>query len=288
MRVVRRRLLVAAVILFTFGLGVALGSGPLNRPADVLPGMDAPSTSADAGTTAFETTYIDKTGGDVLDDRLKGHAVAIISAAGAEPAQVDVVAQGLKLAGATVVGRFGFTEKLTDPGNRQFADGVARQSALKVKSVADGEDSYDRVGAALVRALIGKAGTSPDDVAETIWSAFDEGGLVSGDAPDTYGDTVVVVAGPQRKASVSTVVAELTRAIDVGTKGTVLAGPSESSLTSGAVAELREDGDDAKVSTVDVTNSAAGGVLVARALTRDVAGKPGAWGTPRSSDGALP
>jgi hypothetical protein len=136
--------------------------------------------------------------------------------------------------------------------------------------------------------LVGKVGDAPDDMAQTIWSAFDEGGLVSGDAPDEYGDAVVIVAGPGRKASVSTVVAELARAIDSGTKGTVLAGPSESSLTGGAVAELREDGDDATVSTVDVTNSAAGGVLVARALSRDIAGKPGAWGTPRSTDGALP
>jgi len=287
-RTLRRRLLVLSAILFALGLGIALGSGPLNRPADVLPGLDAPSASTDAGTTAFETTYIDKTGGDVLDERLKGHAVALITTEGAEPAQVDVVAKGLKMAGAKVVGRPQLTDKLTDPANRQFADGVARQSALKVKSVADGENSYDRVGAALVRALVGKVGSSPDDVADTIWSAFDEGDLVSGDAPDDYADTVVIVVGPERKASVSTVVAELARAFDAGSEGTVLAGPSASSLTGGAVAELREDGDDAKVSTVDVTNSAAGGVLVARALTRDVAGKPGAWGTPRSDDGALP
>lgn len=288
MRIVRRRLLVAAAILFALGLGIALGSGPLNRPEEMLPGVDEPSTSADPGTTAFETTYINKTGGEVLKDGLKGRSVAILTSEDAVPDQVDVVAQGLKMAGAKVAGRFQVTAKLTDPANRQFADGVARQSALKVKSVADGENSYDRVGAALVRALVGKVGDSPDDVAQTIWSAFDEGGLVSGDAPDEYADTVVVVVGPGRKASVSTVVAELARAIDVGTKGTVLAGPSASGLTSGAVAELREDGDGAKVSTVDVANSAAGGVLVARALTRDVAGKPGAWGTPRSADGALP
>lgn len=281
-------MLVAAAILFALGLGIALGSGPLNRPEELLPGVDEPSTSADAGTTAFETTYINKTGGDVLNDGLKGRSVAIITSEDAVPAQVDVVAQGLKMAGAKVAGRFQFTAKLTDPANRQFADGVARQSALKVKSVADGENSYDRVGAALVRALVGKVGDSPDDVAQTIWSAFDEGGLVSGDAPDEYADTVAVVVGPGRKASVSTVVAELARAMDTGTKGTVLAGPSASGLTSGAVAELREDGDAAKVSTVDVTNSSAGGVLVARALTRDVAGKTGAWGTPRSADGALP
>lgn len=288
MRTVRRRLLTAAVILFALGLGIALGSGPLSTPSDVLPGMNEPSTSADAATTAFETTYINKTGGKVLNDGLKDRSVALISTEGAEPGQIDVVAQGLKMAGAEVAGRFKFTAKLTDPANRQFADGVARQSALKVKSVADGKDSYDRVGAALVRALIGKPGDSPDDVAQTIWSAFDEGGLVSGDAPDDYADAVVVVVGAERKAPISTVVAELARAIDAGAKGTVLAGPSEASLTSGAVAELREDGDDATVSTVDVTNSAAGGVLVARALTRDIAGKPGAWGTPRSSDGALP
>jgi hypothetical protein len=286
---VRRRLLIAATILFALGLGIALGSGPLNRPADVLPGMDdAPSTSTDAGTAAFEATYIDKTGGKVLNDGLKGRSVVLVNASATGSSSLDLVADGLKLAGADVVGRVRLTEKLTDPANRQFADSVARQSALKVKSVADGQSSYDRVGAALVRALVGKVGDAPDDMAQTIWSAFDEGGLVSGDAPDEYGDAVVIVAGPGRKASVSTVVAELARAIDSGTKGTVLAGPSESSLTGGAVAELREDGDDATVSTVDVTNSAAGGVLVARALSRDIAGKPGAWGTPRSTDGALP
>ena len=288
MRTLRRRLLVAAAILFALGLGIALGSGPLNRPEEILLGMGGPSTSADSATTAFETTYIDKTGGPVLHDGLKGRAVAIITAEGAAPAQVDVVAQGLKMAGAKVVGRTQFTTKLTDPANRQFADGVARQAALKVKSVADGDDSYDRVGAALVRALIGKVGDSPDSVASTIWSAFEEGGLVAGDTPDTYADAAVVVVGPERKAAQSTVVAELARALKKGTKGVVLAGPSASSLTGGAVAELREDGDQATVSTVDVTNSAAGGVLVARALTRSVVGKPGAWGTPRSANGALP
>ena len=288
MRTLRRRLLVAATILFALGIGIALGSGPLNHPADVLPGVHESSPSVDAATVAFETTYINKTGGDVLNDGLKNRAVVIVTAADAEPSQIDVVAQGLKMAGAKVVGRPQLTAKMTDPANRQFADGVARQAALKVKSVANGEDSYDRVGAALVRALIGKVGDSPDSVAETIWSAFDEGGLVSGDEPNTYADTVVIVAGPTRKASESTVLASLARALDTGAEGAVLAGPSPSSLTGGAVAELREDGDKAKLSTVDVTNSAAGGVLVARALTRDIAGKPGAWGTPRSTDGALP
>jgi hypothetical protein len=287
-RIVRRRLLVAAAILFALGLGVALGSGPLSQPSAVLPGLDDDTPVADQATTAFENAYIDKTGGRVLDDGLKGRAVVLLTTQGTVPAQVDVVAKGLKLAGAKVVGRPQLSDKLADPANRQFADGVARQAALKVKAVADGESSYDRIGAALSRALIGKVGDKPDEVAQTIWEAFDEGDLIDGDEPDTYADAVVLVAGPQRKAAISTVLAELARAMDDASKGTVLAGPSESSLTGGAVAELREDGDDAKVSTVDVTNSAAGGVLVARALDRALDGKPGAWGTPRSDDGALP
>lgn len=288
MRIVRRRLLIAAAILFALGLGIALGSGPLSQSSAVLPGTDEHTSSSDPATTAFETEYIDKTGGDVVDGDLKGHAVVILTTEDADAAQVDVVAHGLKMAGAKVVGRPQLTAKLTDPANRQFADGVARQAALKVKAVADGKDSYDRVGAALTRALIGKKDDSPDAVADTIWAAFDEGGLVSGDAPKSYADAVVLVAGPQRKASISTVVAELARSVDAGAKGCVLAGPSASSLTGGPVAELREDGDEAKVSTVDVTNSAVGGVVVARALNRDIDGKSGAWGTPRSDDGALP
>lgn len=288
MRILRRRLLVAAIILFALGLGIALGSGPLNQPSAVIPGLDKHATSADPATTAFETTYIDKTGDKVLDGRLKGRAVVILTMDDADPGQVDVVAHGLKMAGAKVVGRPQLTEKLADPANRQFADSVARQAALKVKAVADGKASYDRVGAALDRALLGKVGDGPDSVADTIWSAFKEGGLVSGDAPKSYADSVVLVTGSKRNASFSTVIAELARSIDSGAKGTVLAGPADSSLTGGAVAELREDGDDANVSTVDVTNSAAGGVLVARALSRDIDGKTGAWGTPRSDDGALP
>ena len=43
-----------------------------------------------------------------------------------------------------------------------------------------------------------------------------------------------------------------------------------------------------QVSTVDVTDSAAGRAVTALALARVAAGETGAWGTSRSQDGSVP
>jgi hypothetical protein len=68
----------------------------------------------------------------------------------------------------------------------------------------------------------------------------------------------------------------------------VLAGPSPSSLEGGVVAALRDSDATSQVSSVDVTDTAAGRVVVALALATEARGQSGAWGTSRSSDGAVP
>ena len=68
--------------------------------------------------------------------------------------------------------------------------------------------------------------------------------------------------------------------------GTLLAGPSASSLDGGAVDVVRREA--SQVSTVDVTDSAAGRAVTALALARVAAGETGAWGTSRSEDGSVP
>ncbi len=97
-----------------------------------------------------------------------------------------------------------------------------------------------------------------------------------------------MVVGGQRNASQSKVVAELVRAIGSHAEGTVLAGPASASQSKGAVSALREGPAAKIISSVDVTDSVAGPVVVALALQQDHAGEPGAWGTPRSADGPLP
>ena len=218
----------------------------------------------------------------MLEGRLDGHGVAIVSIDGADSAQAKAVAASVRKAGAHIASQTNWTAKLIDPANRQFVEGVARQAGSKVEGVAKSDSSYGRIGAVLARILLG----AHDSDAATIWSAFAEGGLVSGSQPRASADAIVVLTGNSRSVSESKVIAELTRALDHADKGTVLAGPAAASLSGGPIAELRDS--NASVSTVDVTNSAAGSVVVAMALQRDVQGKPGAWGTPRSADGPLP
>ena len=54
------------------------------------------------------------------------------------------------------------------------------------------------------------------------------------------------------------------------------------------LAALRDSDAASQVSTVDVTDTAAGRVVVALALAREAEGQSGSWGTSRSADGPLP
>lgn len=282
MKVFRRRVLAAGAVLFALALGIALGAGPLSGEQDVLPGLPNRSSS-NAAVSSFEESFVDRTSSDLVGGTLDGHAVVILVAEGADEDEVGRIRQALKKSGASITGTRTLAAKLLDPANRQFAEGVARQSAGDV--AAAGADSYQRIGAALARALINTSKGATDETATTVWAAFEQGDFVSGDVPRSFADSAVLIVTGERSEPTSTVLAGVARALDATAAGTVVAGPSRSSLAGGAVAEVRAaEGS----STVDVTESAAGSLLVALALQQDARGKPGAWGTPRSDDGALP
>lgn len=287
MKARRRRLFTAAIFLFALAGGIALGAGPLGEPANVLPGVEEQSTQ-DPSLAAFEADFVEQTSGETLAGRLRGRNIVLITVAGAKPHEVARISEALEDAGATITSQPTFTAKLVDPANRQFVDSVARSAALKVRDIAKGPASYQRIGTALARAFLDEAESEPDEVSSLIWEAFVEGDLLTGTEPKELGDAVVMVVGGQRSASQSKVIAELVRAIGSRAEGTVLAGPAAASLSKGAVAALREGPAAEIISSVDVTDSVAGPIVVALALQQDYADEPGSWGTPRSADGPLP
>jgi hypothetical protein len=244
-------------MLFALALGIALGAGPLSKPTHVLPGVEEQSTQ-DPSLAAFEADFVKQTSGKTLAGRLRGRNVVLISVAGAKTQEVARVKEALKDADATITSEPTFTAKLIDPSNRQFVDSVARSAALKVREIAKGPGS------------------------------FTEGDLLTGTKPKELGDAVVMVVGGERNGSQSKVIGELVRAIGSHADGTVLAGPATASMSKGAVAALREGPAAKIISSVDVTDSVAGPVIVALALQQDHAGDPGEWGTPRSADGPIP
>ena len=285
----RYHLVSIAAVLLALAAGVALGAGPLDDNSVLSGDSTGAGTPADPAISRFEAGYAALTSGALLKDALKGQSVVVLTLPGARAEETKDIRANLEKAGANLTGDVQLTAKLVDPANRQFAEGVAQQSASDVKGVTGSGDSYGRIGAALGRSVLGDKGKKLDNTSNTISSAFVEGKLLSYTSkPTTFASLAVVVSGPDRKGDAGSVSAQLTQAIDGAGSGAVLAGPSTSSQDGGALAALRDSDAASQVSTVDVTDTAAGRVVVPLALARESKGQSGSWGTSRSADGAVP
>ena len=285
----RYHLVSVAAILIALAAGIALGSGPLEETSDSIRGTS--SQTVDPAVGSFEQGFADRTAGDLLTDKLKGQTIVVLTTPGAVPAEVAGVTTDLEAAGAEVTGEVELTSKVLDSASRQFAEGVAQQSAGDVPTVAEATDSYGRIGAALARAFMADEAAAVDPAATTIRSAFTEGDLVTlKRKPEKLATLAVVVSGPSRadQADQGTVVAALAGAMNGTGKGVVVTGPASSSTEGGAVKALRDSEFATSVSSVDVTDSATGRIVAALAAAAQVGGQPGAWGTSRSAGGALP
>jgi hypothetical protein len=285
----RYHLVSLAAVLLALAAGVALGAGPLDDNSVLSGNSGNGGTSADPAIARFESGYAARTSGSLLKDALKDRAVVVLTLPGARAEETKDIRADIQKAGADITGEVQLTAKLVDPANRQFAEGVAQQSASDVKGVTGSGDSYGRIGAALGRSVLGDKGKKVDTTATTIGSAFDEGQLISyASKPTTFANLAVIVSGPGRTGDAGSVSAQLAKAIDGAGLGAVLAGPSTSSQDGGALAALRDSDAASQVSTVDVTDTAAGRVVVALALAREAKEQSGSWGTARSADGAVP
>jgi hypothetical protein len=285
----RYHLVSIAAVLLALAAGVALGTGPLDDNSVLGSDSAGAGTSADPAIARFESGYAALTSGALLKDVLKGQSVVILTLPGSRAEETKDIRADIEKAGGDITGEVQLTAKLVDPANRQFAEGVAQQSAADVKGVAGSGDSYGRIGTALGRSVLGEGGKKVDTTANTIGSAFDEGQLISYTSkPTTFATLAVVISGPGRTGDAGSVSAQLSKAIDGAGSGAVLAGPSTSSQDGGAVSALRDSDAASQVSTVDVTDTAAGRVVVPLALAREAKGQSGSWGTSRSADGAVP
>lgn len=289
----RYHLVSIAAIFIALAAGVALGSGPLDDTGDSLRGGDdaASQRAADPALAAFESGYAGRTSRALLKDKLKGQTVVVLTVPGTSAAEVKGITANLQAAGAEITGEVSLTSKLLDASGRQFAEGVAQQAADGVPGVSAAGDSYGRIGAALGRALLADKSKAPDQTAGTIRSAFTEGKLITlAKSPKKLATLAVLVASPERTggADQSSVIAALAGAINGDGKGVVVAGPSSSSTDGGAVKAVRDGDFGTEVSTVDVTDTAAGRVVTALVAAAQAGGQPGAWGTSRSGSGAIP
>lgn len=280
-------------IMLALAVGIALGSGPLDNAKNIVSKSgDQQKSAKTTGLASFDTAYARSTGPSVVKDKLKGQSVMLFALHDSQAAQIKGVREGLKAAGATIVGQVTLNAKLLDSTNRQFSEGVSQQSAKGVKGVATSGDGYKRIGSALGRAFLAKKSVKFDEDSSTIGSAFSEGKLITVDKlPAKRATAAVIVTGPRKSSKddgQADILAQLAGAFDSQDLGTVVAGPSASSEDEGYLKVLRDSDVADKVSTIDVTDSAAGQLVTALVVAGDIAGDAGAYGTSRSADGPMP
>jgi hypothetical protein len=268
-----------ASVFLALAVGIVLGAHYFDNGTL---GGDA-GGSNDPGVVSFQSGYADLTAGPLLSGSLKGVGVVLFTLPGAEEKQVRDISANIAKAGGRVTGEVSFTSKLLDAGNRQFAESVAEG----VLPNAPGS-GYDKVGAALAAAFVGSGELDPK--AGPIRSAFTEGGLIRvSTAPKTRAPLVLIVAGSATDQSNSgAVVADLAATLAEAGNGAVIAGPSTASTGDELLAAVRDSSSAGDFGTVDVTDTAAGRVIVVLALRSVSEGSTGSWGTSRSHDGAIP
>ncbi len=289
----RYHLVSIAAIFLALAAGIALGSGPLDDAKNIIGDDSNASSSVDQSDLAsFDAAYAKKTGTTIVNGKIKGQSVAIFTLPGARADQVAGLKAAMISGGATVTGEIAIASKLLDSGSRQFAEGVSSQAAKGVTGVATTGDSYVRIGSALGRAFLAKAPTKADAPGNTIASAFVEGKLIDETVrPTNRASIALIVAGPDKvdgDQGAGNIAAKLAAAFDTQAKGTVFAGPSQSSQDGGYLQILRSGDVASQVSSIDVSDSAAGRLITVLVAAREIGDNAGAFGTARSADGAIP
>ena len=288
----RYHIISLAAIFLALAVGVALGSGPLDNAKNIVgDDQDASSTVDNRDLAGFESAYANKTGSALVTGKLKGQSVVVLTLPGARADQVKGLKAAMTDGGAKVTGEIALTSKLLDSAGRQFAEGVTQQAAKGVDGVVADGDSYLRIGSALGRAYAAKKTVKADAPSSTISSAFDEGGLISVTAkPTERASIALIIAGPDAggEEGQGDIVSQLSAGLDTQAKGVVLAGPTASSQDGGYLASLRDGDAASKVSSIDVTDSAAGRLMTVLVAAREIGDTAGSYGTSRSADGAIP
>ncbi|MDA2813864.1 copper transporter [Nocardiopsis sp. RSe5-2] len=257
---------------------------------------------------------------DMLDRRLDGTGVVVVSAPGADEEVRKGLQARVEQAGGTVEGHLALADKYIDPDQATFVGELADQLAEGADESGAGGGPYERAAARLADALgvapepeggeEGEDGGSEDEEGseeggggidgEAVLAGFAEAGLLTVEGePADAADAVLVVApatpfpagaspSPEGEAAEppgNDAVLPLVAA--VGEDGpALLAGDASAAGTGGLIARVRREG--APSATADATGRSSGDVAAVLALAEAMEGDPGHYGTGEEVDGFLP
>lgn len=301
----RYHLISIIAIFLALAAGVALGAGPLNEPFNEQLASEADRDRQDkdqlrAELTAaedvasFQNAFAREVGSDLLTGRLQDRTVALFALPDTDDETVKGLTKQIAAAGGKVTTTVQVHDKMLDPTEQQFAEGVARQALDGQQDAPDisGMSSYQMLGTTLARAYLGDGSeTKFDSTSGTIASAYRQAGFTETKGKPSGRASLAVFVTPGANdltKNQDELVATVAGAADTASSGAVVTGPPSSAIDGGAVAYLRSNDIGDSVSTVDAVTVPAGQVVTVLALQRESSGNSGHYGVEDGADQALP
>jgi len=287
-------------VFLALAVGIVLGAGPLrDYIAESLSGqVEALRAETETLRDELDLTQTTLTGANdfiaeaspaLVEDVLPSYEVSIIALPGSEPDTVEDVLEVLEESGASVANLVEMEADFTDPTKRPFRSGIAGNLAEYMDPEPSEEASSESIiGAALQQALTDNDPEEPQEPSEEATAIIDllttaELMSVEESVSPTHG---IVVIGADTAVGEEQRAAELGLVKGISPQKVIVSGTD---LEDSLLREIRTDSDASSTyTTTDSLTSAAGKVLVPRALATVLGGEQGSYGFGDGVDDILP
>lgn len=148
----RALILPTLAVLFAFGMGIALGAGPLH-------GIDAqtptgPPTSHATADGRFPDAALGAVASTLYGDGLAGQSIAIVALPGASSSAVSALQGQIESAGGKIASTTTVQSRLTTASNKSLVESLGSQLDSQLPGiVGSGTSTYSRIGQLLGQAI---------------------------------------------------------------------------------------------------------------------------------------
>lgn len=227
----------------------------------------------------------------LLAGLLEGQRVILVQAPGAPSQVTNGVETALTAAGATVTGQVQLQEQFFGTGTQSALDTLNRQLTPPGVTLPSGTAQAQAgeliASAILTKDTAGQAPVSPvDSSAQAILKGYAAGGFLSTSPQPTTRATLAVViipASPQSAtdaSGASQTLVTVAQQLNLADSGTVVAGQLTGSGAGSAIDVMRSSSQPGHLSSVDNADTAIGQIVVAQALSEELAkGRSGSYGS---------
>ncbi|MFD3595686.1 copper transporter [Nocardia sp. NPDC058640] len=295
----RQHAISIAAIFLALAVGVVLGSHTLagdmlaslrTDKTDLNTQVDALTAQNEQLTARLDAAdrFIADSAPRILNGTLSDRTVVVLTTPDADPTDIEAVTKSLHTAGATITGTLAMTDAFVDAGEGDrirstLTNIVPAGAQLNTGAVDQGSLAGDLLGLSLLQDPQTNTPRSTPQELSLILETLKGGGFLTYQTPPTKPAQLAVVItgnGTTPDTGQGATIARFTGALRARATGTVLAGRPGAAENQAPIATVRSQSPLATtVTTVDNLDRETGRVTTALALTEQLAGRTGSYGT---------